>query len=295
MSRLTWYDRNGKELGTVGDPAVLANPSLSPDNSLLAVDLIDEKAKSIDLWIVNVAHGTMSRFTFDPAEETNAAWTPDGSMIAYRSGGARQLMVKKTRGVEPPHLIINRTTQSVSDLIPTAWTHDGKQIMTSTQPITGGSVIQLADLDGKVTEFLPGPAEQSNGQISPDGKWVIYSSNESGDWEIYATPFPKAGGKIQISRGGGTEPRWNRNGREIFYLGPKHMLTAVAVTDEGGGLSMGVPQPLFQLAGRAPISSTDLFTYDVTKDGQRFLVNRYLKPASVTPLNIILNAMDTTH
>jgi Tol biopolymer transport system component len=292
MSQLTWYDRAGKQLGTLGDAAVLANPSLSPDNNWVAVDLIDLKSKSIDIWLENVAHGTMSRFTFDPAEETNATWSPDGNTIAYRSGGSNQLLTKLVRGLAPPQNVIHRHVENAADFVPTDWTPDGKQIITTTQPIAGGLIVDLVDLDGKVTNFLPGPAERSNGQISPNGKWVIYSSNESGDWEIYATPFPGAGGKIQISRGGGTEPRWNRNGKEIFYLGPKNLLTAVSVNDEGGTLTTGTPQPLFQLDGRAPISSTDLFTYDVANDGKRFLVNRYLKPASVPPLNIVLNATE---
>jgi Tol biopolymer transport system component len=294
VSQLTWYDRTGKELSKLGDPGVFANPSLSPDNQWVAVDVIDLKVKSIDIWLENVTRGTMSRFTFDPAEETSATWSPDGSFIAYRSGGSKQFSIKKVHGLESPRNLVVRNTEAAADMIPTCWGPDGQQIMTTTQPFTGGSTIDLVSLEGKISSFLPGPAEQSNGQISPNGKWVIYSSNESGDWEIYATPFPAASGKIQISRGGGTEPRWNHSGREIFYLGPKNLLTAVTVSDDGGTLSTGTPQPLFQLDGRAPISSTDLFTYDVTKDGGRFLVNRYLKPASVPPLNIILNATKGT-
>ena len=292
ISQLTWYDRSGKQVGKLGDPAVLANPSLSPDNQWVAFDLIDLMTNNIDIWLQNVAHGTMSRFTFDPSEETNAAWSPDGSMIAYRSAGAKQIQVKKTHGVEPPRNLIHRSSEAVDDTLPTCWTPDEKQIITSTQPLAGGSILELLGFDGNIRPLLPGSAEQTNAQISPDGKWLIYASNDSGDSEIYATPFPDVGGKIQISRGGGTEPRWNHNGKEIFYLGPKNMLTAISVSDDGGTLSTGTPQTLFQLDGRAPISSTDLFTYDVAKDGQRFLVNRYLKPASVPPLTIILNATE---
>jgi len=288
LSQLTWFDRTGKEVGKVGDPGILANPSLSPDNTAVAVDIIDLKSKNIDVWIESVEHGTMSRFTFDPAEETNAVWSPDGSTIAYRNAGFQRVMARKARGVDPARQVLSRNTATV-DTIPTDWSRDGKTIVVSSQPNSGGAIVELVGIDGRITPFLNGPANQTNGQISPDGKWMLYASNESGEWEIYATPFPSASGKVQISRGGGTEPRWNRNGKEIFYLGPKNMLTAISVTEESGALSTGTPQTLFQLDGRAPISSTDLFTYDVAKDGQRFLVNRYLKPASVPPLNIILN------
>ena len=294
MSQLTWYDRSGKQVGTVGDPSVQANPTLSPDNSQVAIDIIDEKTNNVDVWLENVEHGTMTRFTYDPAEETNGVWSPDGSTLAYRNAGQRQLIIKKTRGFEQGQPLITRKREAFSDMDPNAWTPDGKQVLTTSQPIEGGSVLDLITMDGRFTTILPGPAERQNGQFSPNGKWLAYASNETGEWEIYATPFPNVGGKIQISRGGGKEPRWNHNGKEIFYLGPKNMLTAVSINDDGGTLSIGTPQTLFQLNGRAPISSTDLFTYDVTKDGQRFLVNRYLRPASVPPLNIVFNATDGT-
>jgi hypothetical protein len=126
--------------------------------------------------------------------------------------------------------------------------------------------------------------------ISPDGKWAAYSSNESGDWEIYITTFPAGAGKWQVSRGGGSEPRWRGDGKEIYYLGPTGMLMAVPV-DSGQTFSSGTPTALFQIRARAPISSTDLVTYDVTKDGARFLVNKYVKPVHVTPFTIIQNAL----
>ena len=286
-SQLTWYDRAGKELSKLGEPGILANPNLAPDDTWVAVDVADLKAKNIDVWIENVVHGTTSRFTFDPSEETNGVWSRDGSMIAYRSAGTRRLVVKKSRGLEAERVLINGS--GGGDTLPTDWTPDGKQIMVASQASTGGEDIDLVGLDGKVTPFLDGPASETNGQISPDGKWVIYASNESGDWEIYATTFPVPGGKIQISRGGGIEPRWRADGKEIFYIGPKNMLTAVSLNIDAT-LSTATPQPLFQLSGRAPISSTDLYKYDVVKDGSRFLVNRYMKPTNVPPLNIVLNA-----
>jgi hypothetical protein len=180
----------------------------------------------------------------------------------------------------------------MDDDVPTSWTPDGKHILTTYQPTTGGSTLAIKDLQGNSQRLIKSSADSTNGLISPDGKWVVYSSNESGEWEIYATPFPDASGKVQISRGGGTEPRWRGDGKEIYYLAPQNKLTAVAINEVEGVLSAGTSQILFQIPGRAPISSTDLFTYDVTSDGKRFLVNRYLKPSSVPPFSIILNATE---
>jgi eukaryotic-like serine/threonine-protein kinase len=122
-----------------------------------------------------------------------------------------------------------------------------------------------------------------------DGKWLAYASDESGGWNIYATTFPNAEGKWQVSVGGGTEPRWRDDGKEMFYLDAKGMLTAASIS-AGSTFSSGTPQPLFRVRPRPPVSNTDLFSYDVSKDGSRFIVNRYIKPSSVPPLDILLNA-----
>src|SRR6202030_2986822 len=141
---------------------------------------------------------------------------------------------------------------------------------------------------GEPTRFLNSKDSEANGQFSPDGKWVAYASDESGNWEVYVTSFPGAAGKWQVSRGGGSEPRWRADGKEIFYLAPSGMLMAVPVNGETT-FATDTPAPLLQVRGRAPISSTDVFTYDVAKDGERFLVNRYVKPEHIAPLTILLN------
>ncbi len=293
LSVLIWFDRTGKELGQVGQPGVMANPSISPDGNRAAVDIADLRANNVDVWLEDLRHDASSRFTFDPSEEVAGVWSRDGSMLAYRSNpNPVQLEVKQATGLEP-----SRTVTSVSssgDNVPNSWTPEDKQILCSLQPVTGGSHLILVDVaTGKQVPFLAGKASETNGQISPDGKWVAYASNESGDWEIYVTTFPNPAGKWQVSRGGGSEPRWRGDGREIFYIGPKGLLTAVPV-NVTGTFSLGASSPLFQIHGRAPISSTDLFTYDVTKDGKRFLVNRYVKPEHVEPLTVVLNAVAGT-
>ena len=289
LSVLTWYDRTGKELGRVGGPGVLANPSISPDGSRVAVDIADLKANNVDIWIDDLKREANSRFTFDPAEEVSGVWSRDGSVLAYRlnAAGGTQLLIKNASGLEPEKLIF---TSGRDDIVPNSWSLDDKRILCTLQPFAGGSDLVLIDVStGKKVPFGAGKGSRTNGQISPDGKWVAYTSNETGDWEIYATTFPNLVGKWQVSRGGGTEPRWRGDGREIFYIGPKGMLTAVDVSTEGA-FSTRAPSPLFPIHGRAPISSTDLFTYDVARDGKRFLVDRYVKPDHVQPLTVVLNA-----
>jgi eukaryotic-like serine/threonine-protein kinase len=292
MSVLTWFDRTGKELGHVGEPGVLANPSLSPDGNRVAVDITDTKVNNVDIWLKDLRHETQSRFTFDPAEDVSGVWSHDGNLIAWRSNATRlSILVKSAQGFGVVKSIFEQDNiADNNDIVPNAWSPDDQQLLCSFQTFQRASDLGLVNVtDGKLTPLLATNASETNGQISPDGKWLAYASNETGDWEVYVTTFPGAVGKWQVSRDGGSEPRWRGDGKEIFYLGPRGTVTSVAV-NEDGTFSAGNPTPLFQSHGRAQISSTDLFTYDVTKDGQRFLMNRYFKPEHIAPLQIILNA-----
>ncbi len=290
LSQPTWMDRAGKPLGTIGQPGVVANPSISPDGSRVALDITDQKANNVDIWIESATGPGSSRFTFDPAEEVAGVWSRDGNALAYRKAGnalGQGLELKSASGLEPEKAIFNVAGED--DIIPNSWSEDGQQILCEYQSPSGRHLVVEPAVGGTPTPFQSGPGNQTNGQISPDGKWVAYASDESGNWEIYATTFPGAAGKWQVSTGGGTEPRWRGDGKEIFYIGSTGMLNSVSVS-AGATFSSGTPTPLFQIRGRAPISSTDVFTYDVAKDGKRFLVNRYVKPDQIAPLNIVLNA-----
>jgi serine/threonine protein kinase len=294
LSVLTWYDRSGKELGRVGDPGVLANPAISPDGNSVAVDVTDVKANNVDIWIYGLKNAAASRFTFDPAEEVGAVWSHDGSDLVYRSAaGQTSLELKQARGLEPEKSI--QDLKGSSDLVANSWSTDDKQVLgTLESDGRGSSLVLIPASGGKMTPFLPHKSSETNGEISPDGKWAAYASNESGDWEVYVTTFPGAVGKWQVSRGNGSEPRWRGDGKEIFYIGAKGMLMAVPVNTDSA-FPTGVHLPLFQIHGRAQISSTDLCTYDVAKDGQRVLVNRYFKPEHIAPLTVVLNSnIDTS-
>jgi eukaryotic-like serine/threonine-protein kinase len=295
-SVLTWVDRAGKEIGRVGTPGVLANPAISPDNGRVTVDITDERANNVDVWIESLQGGANTRFTFDPSEEVLGLWSRDGKTIVYRNvAGGASVLAKPATGREKEHGLFALNNE-FGDIYPNSWTVDDKQILCAITLIGRDGKAQNTRLvlipasGGKPVPFpLDTKGDASNGQISPDGKWVAFASNESGNWEVYVTTFPEAAGKWQVSRGGGTEPRWRGDGKEIFYIAKTGMMMAVPVSLESS-FSTGTPAPLFQVYGRAPISSTDLFTYDVARDGKRFLVNRYIKPEHIKPLTIILNA-----
>jgi Tol biopolymer transport system component len=303
QSVLTRYSRAGKALSRVGEPGVQANPALAPDATRVSVDITDLKANNLDVWIDDLGKATSTRFTFDPAEETDGVWSRDGKTIAFRSlANGAGVNLKDAEGLKPekPMFQLGRSINGVGntgsmqtsdafDLIPNSWSADDKQVLCAMQTSTQNSrsiLVLVSVTAGTASFFHQASGSETNAQISADGKWVAYASNESGEWEIYVTTFPDAAGKWQVSRGGGTEPRWRGDAKEIFYLGPTGMLMAVPI-EAGATFSSGAPAPLFQVRGRAPISSTDLFTYDVTKDGQRFLVNEYLKPDHVPPLTIV--------
>jgi Tol biopolymer transport system component len=293
LSVLTWVDRAGKELGRIGEPAIIANPTLSPDGKRVAVDIADLKASNVDIWLQNTNGSDNTRFTFDPTEETSAIWSRDGSMVTYRSvtSNSAEILVKRATGLEKEKALVNQPGVT-DDFLPNSWSADGQQLLFTDQSTSRTYLAIVSLAGGAKVPLLNGKANETNGQISPDGKWVAYASDDSGAWEIYVSSFPGAAGKWQVSRGGGTEPRWRGDGKEILYIGPTGMLMVVSVTSEST-FATGQPAPLFQIHGRAPISSTDAFTFDVTKDGKRFLVNRYVKPEHVPPLTILLNAANS--
>jgi len=290
-SQLTWFNAAGKELGRVGTVSVMANPALSPDGKRVAFDSNDFKANNVDVWILDLGKGSGSRFTFDPSEEVTPVWSRDGTTIAYRTirNIVSNIQLKKANGLEPDKPLPD-LANNAWDIMPNSWAPGDREILCTIQKPQGISDLVLQPVDsGQPRNFLSGPSSETNGQISPDGKWVVYAGNETGGWEIYVTTFPATAGKWQVSRGGGTEPRWRGDGKAIFYIGPKQMLTEADVSTEGT-FSTSPPRDLFPIHPRAQISSTDLFTYDVTADGKRFLVNQYVKPERVPPLNIVLHA-----
>ena len=176
-----------------------------------------------------------------------------------------------------------------SDKYPVSWSPDGRFILY--ESLGGPTGIDLFVLplsgDRKPVPFLQTPFNEAAAQFSPDGRWIVYISNESGKYEVYVASFPGPGGKWQISSGGGTLPRWRHDGGEIFYLAPDNKLMAAAVNGKGGGFEVGAVKALFErTVRRAPENG---YPYDVTADGQRFLINSAPGQAASAPVTVVLN------
>jgi Tol biopolymer transport system component len=285
LSKLVWFDRKGKELGTVGKPDVYGNVFIAPNGKSVAVSMTDIASQNTDIWSYDLQRGGARRLTFDPAADSVPIWSPDSARLVFASNRTsfNDLHMKNSDGAQEEKNILHADI----DKFPNDWSRDGKYILFTKD--TDLWLLSLPEL--KSSMFLKAPSVLRNSQFSPDGKWVAYASNETGKWEIYVTSFPDARGKWQVSVGGGEQPRWRGDGRELYYLSSDSRVTAVPVTT-GANFDAVTPVALFQATPRQPVPIYDLFVYDVSRDGQRFLINTEVKQAETTPMSIVLNWAD---
>jgi eukaryotic-like serine/threonine-protein kinase len=285
LSRLVWYDRQGNEAGVASKPDVYSNVSLSPDGKTVAIDKTDEESTNADIWTYDFQRGSMRRLTFDPAIDSMPVWSPDGRRIMFTSSRNQifALYIKNADGSQEEKLL-DVDTHDKLDRYPYDWSRDGKYILYT----RGKDLWEVALADAKARTFLPGPSALRNAQFSPDGKWVAYSSGESGKFEIYVTSFPEARGKWQVSSAGGTQPRWRGDGKELFYLAPDGKMMAASING-GTNFDSRTPTVLFQAHAREFFATSEQVSYDVTKDGKRFLINTQVKNADTHPMSVILN------
>lgn len=282
-AQLLWFDRNGKQIGAAGPPGLIANPKLSPDGRHVAFEQTDSDGRHIDIWIRDLTDDATRRLTFGPALAELPTWSPDGKRVMYMMNQKLQgnLLEKNADGSGTERQVADQTTslQAVVD-----WSSDGKSLLLW----RNGELWYLQATEKQPRPIFRGDWIVSNAQFSPDAKWIAYASNESGNWEIYVSPFPDASSKWQVSSGGGVEPRWRRDGKELFYLSAEGKMISVAVKS-GNSFEAGVPTALFQTRIRQAISGAELFSYDVSADGQRFLVNTKADEPNTAPLFIIQN------
>ncbi len=284
--QLVWFDRSGQRLAVVGEPGDYSTPRLSPDEKKIAVAIREESKANTDLWIFDSTRATWSRLTFDPAAERAPLWSADGSRIVFISGagGILDLYEKSASGSGEPRLLVHST----SDKFPSDWTHDGRYLVYHTFGASNTWDIWAAPTDGrKPFPLFSSKSTEAQGEVSPDGRWIAYASDESGRFEIYVTQFPEKRGRWQVSTTGGSQPVWKGDGKELFYLGPEQTLMSVAVR-AGDAFEAKVPTPLFK-ANFPAVVPAFWRNYGATADGQRFLVCELVPEAAASPINVVLN------
>lgn len=281
--QLVWFDRTGKQLGPLGSPGAYNDIVLSPDGKRLAMQrLVDGNS---DVWLMDLERGVPSRFTFDSTAEDNPVWSPDGNRIVFSSGGESlfDLYRKVSSGAGNQELLLKTDVGKEA----TDWSSDGRFIIFTAYGLKTSADLWILPLpgDAKPYPFLETEFVEEQGHFSPDGRWVAYASNESGRSEVYVQSFPQTGGKWLISTGGGAQPHWRSDGKELFYIAPDKVLMAVAV-NATSTFETAAPAPLFktQVSGYSAPNR-----YVVTADGRRFLINGPAEEVSKTPITVTLN------
>jgi Tol biopolymer transport system component len=290
---LTWFDRAGKNLGVFGPPSEYSggDVALSRDGKLAAVS--SRQQNNRDIWLADTARGVPTRFTLDRAVEGYPVWSPDGTQLVFSSNrdGVENLYRKavgNTASEEP--LLKSEYSKRAFD-----WSADGKFLLYSVLDPKSNSDLWVLPMDGdrKPVPFLTGPYDETQGQFSPTPagapRWVAYSSAESGRYEIYVQSFPSPARQYRISTGGGEEPRWRGDGKEIYYTAPDGKLMAVEVKTTSQFEVIGSPKALFQIRSYVRGRNQRNFRWAPTPDGQRFLVISEPEETAGSPITVVLN------
>ena len=282
-AQILWSDRNGTRSET-GIPAGSINsPRLSHDGGRILFRVEDRQGRG-DIWIHDLARRVSSRFTFDPANDFAPIWSPDDTRVVFSSNrtSGGDLYVKASSGAGGEEsLFASRDRKTV-----TQWPSDGRLLFVGfAAAMTSIDMWSLSLPDGKATPLLKTEFTEGGGQLSPDGRWLAYHSNESGRMEVYVQPFPGPGAKWKVSRDGGQYSRWRGDGKELFFVAGDRALMAADVVG-GQTFAAGDPRPLFPIHPRA---RTLDYPYDVTADGRRFLVSESSGEDAALPITLVVD------
>jgi Tol biopolymer transport system component/predicted Ser/Thr protein kinase len=285
-TRLLWFDRAGRETGSVGEPAPFAMHRLSPDGKRVLAAIYDPVHDTSDIWIYDAASGAGTKFVFGQAHEGSAAWSPDGGRVVFSSDRKAKavrwdMYVKPLDGSKEEVL-----EQSDDNRNPEDWSSDGRYVSFNEVALRGKRNNQIWVLDlaeKKATAFAAEAMTQVDSRFSPDGHWIAYDSDASGLSEVYVRSFPSGSRTLQVSTAGGGLPIWRRDGKELFYLGLDFKLMAVPITEDAEGFHAGTPVALF---ATRPGGAT---VYDVSADGQRFLVSTQAAEPQSPPMDLFVH------
>ena len=288
-TQLTWFDRSGRALGTVGGRSEhgLLHPRLAPDGRRVAI--YQAAQQDTDVWLLDGARTT--RFTFGTSLDQYPVWSPDGSRILFSSfrKGNLDLYQKQASGAAGSEELLLESPQQES---PLDLSYDGRFLLYGVNDSGAGQDMWVLPMTGdrKPFAFLSSGFSERGGQFAPDARWVAYQSDESGRYEIYVRPFPGPGGQWQVSTAGGIAPRWAPDGKELFYIAPDGSLMSAPVAVKNTSLEPGNPVALFQtrivFGGVSPVGV--LRQYDVASDG-RFLINVTADEAGALPITVVQN------
>jgi eukaryotic-like serine/threonine-protein kinase len=280
--QLAWFDRSGKLVERIGSTAPIFDVVLSTDQKRAAVQW-----QNNDIWVVDLVRGGIpSRLTFGPTVEDWPVWSPDGQVLFNSTiGGAGDLYSKASSGAGQEVLVL----KSAAPKRPTDWSHDGRFIVYDTDDPKTRADIWVLPLSGdkKPQPILRTPFSEQHGRLSPDSKWIAYISDESGRPEVYVQSFPPSGGKWQLSTNGGFTPRWRGDGRELYYLTLDRKIMAVDVRPTQLAFEVQQARPLF-VAPVDVVSAAAGNRFDVTADGQRFLINAPVENSTSASLGTVV-------
>ena len=285
---LVMYDRSGKKVSDIGTNLFLW-PSLSPDATKVAVGVTDIHFGTPDVWVYDLARGTRTRLTFEPGRETYAVWMPDGQSVIFASdqNNLPHMYRKSVDGTGTTETVLE-TPDTVE--LPRSVCHDGRYLLYERRAGTSKTRYDVWALplggDHKPFPLVQSEFDDLDPVFSPDCKWVAYTSDDDGQLEVYITHFPDATGKYQVSTSGGVNPRWRGDGKELFFISPQDRnLNSVSVAQRGNGLELGTAHTLFATHA----VSQGLGPFDVTADGQRFLVNGENIQVTNEPVTLVVN------
>jgi Tol biopolymer transport system component/tRNA A-37 threonylcarbamoyl transferase component Bud32 len=290
VTEFVWFDRSGTRLESVGRGDAYSHLSLSHDDQRLVYTGSAEVGSGTDIWMSDLSRdNAKTRVNKGESFSSIPVWSADGSQVAY--GSAREafkLFSKAADGTGQEQLL----AQSGTWIIPSCWSADGQYLVYHQSDPKTGFDIWVLPLSGdrKPRPYLRTDFDERNGRVSPDGRWMAYTSNESGELEIYVRTFPDAnGGKWHVSVGGGAQPEWRRDGKELFYLSPELKVVSVEVKPGPGGFQAGRPRVLFTRP-RAGLGYTNLgMDYAVSADGKRFLANTAVDDGVSSNITVLTN------
>jgi Tol biopolymer transport system component len=280
-TQLRWLDRDGKPLGDIGEPADYTYggiPEISPDGRQAALPVANRDTGNSDVWVIDLDSGRRRKLTVDTWDHPGVCWLPDGKSVAV-------LTMRKSAGELTAMSTDGTTTRTLVKLTDFAWpltAHGNTLIYTPDSRKAQDLLSVRIDGDGTSQDFIATPAYEHEAQFSPDGSLVAYRSTQTGRSEVFVATFPQPGARWQVSQNGGGEPRWRGDGRELFYVDRENYIVSVDVDHSAPGFQIGATRRLFQFHG----AGADI-RYDVSADGQRFLVTTPLDQDLTSPVTLI--------